>query len=96
MNTQILEIPANSHKSSLSDNILNQRGRGRENFMVTEKLSQADADNENEPIKIIHAVPDMSEIEREHNRKIIGNDLYEVFLRIQAELKNLESEKQNT
>jgi hypothetical protein len=62
--------------------------------MVTEKLSQADT--ENEPIKIIHTVPDMSEIEREHNRKIIGNDLYEVFLRIQAELKNLESEKENT
>lgn len=44
-------------------------------------------DDKNKEIKIIHKTPNMADIEREKNKKRIGNDLYEIFLRIQKELK---------
>lgn len=37
---------------------------------------------------VIHTVPDMSDEEREKTKRMIGNDLYEIFLRIQARLDN--------
>jgi len=40
----------------------------------------------NEKFKVIHVVPDMTDTEREAAKKRIGNDLYEIFTRIQAEL----------
>jgi len=39
-------------------------------------------------IKIIHTVPKLSDIEKNKKQKQIGNDLYEIFSKIQAELKN--------
>ena len=41
--------------------------------------------------KVIHTLPNMGEFEREKAKSRIGNDLFEVFLRIQMELK-IESE----
>jgi len=38
-------------------------------------------------IKIIHTVPKLSDIEKSNKQKQIGNDLYEIFSRIQSELK---------
>jgi len=40
----------------------------------------------NEQVKVIHVVPDMTDTERDAAKKRIGNDLYEIFMRIQAEL----------
>ena len=40
----------------------------------------------NEPVKVIHTVPVMTDTEREATKKRIGNDLYEIFTRIQKEL----------
>ena len=42
-------------------------------------------------MKVIHVVPVMTDAERNATKKRIGNDLYEIFTRIQAEL-NLDSE----
>ena len=37
-------------------------------------------------IKIIHTVPNLSDIEKNKKQKQIGNDLYEIFAKIQSEL----------
>lgn len=47
----------------------------------------------NEQVKVIHTVPNMTDTERDAAKKRIGSDLYEIFMRIQAEL-NLDSEFQ--
>ena len=41
----------------------------------------------NEQVKVIHNVPVMTDTEREAAKKRIGSDLYEIFMRIQAELR---------
>ena len=38
--------------------------------------------------KIIHKTPKMTDIERENKKKAVGNDLYEIFLRIQGKLNS--------
>lgn len=40
---------------------------------------------------ITHTIPKMTDTEREKSKKLIGNDLYEIFLRIQAQL-NIDNE----
>lgn len=45
----------------------------------------------NEQVKVIHTVPVMTDTERDAAKRRIGSDLYEIFMRIQAEL-NLDSE----
>ena len=42
----------------------------------------------NGKIKVINTVPKMTDLEREKSKKIIGNDLYEIFTRIQSQLKS--------
>ena len=42
-------------------------------------------------MKVIHVVPVMTDAERDAAKKRIGNDLYEIFTRIRAEL-GLDSE----
>ena len=61
-------------------------GKGAAN-MTKKQKNEIDYDN----IKIIHTVPKMTDTEREKSKKMIGNDLYEVFLRIQSRL-NLDNE----
>lgn len=43
-------------------------------------------------IKIIHTVPKMTDIEREKKKKVIGDQLYEIFLSI---LSQLDSDSEN-
>jgi len=38
-------------------------------------------------IKIIHSIPNLSDVERESIKKIISNDLHEIFFRIQSKIK---------
>lgn len=45
----------------------------------------------NEQAKVINTVPVMTDTERDAAKKRIGSDLYEIFMRIQAEL-NLDNE----
>jgi hypothetical protein len=42
--------------------------------------------NSNEQVKVVHVIPDMTDTERDVAKKRIGNDLHEIFLRIQEEL----------
>lgn len=60
--------------------------RGVENVGAEEVMQTG-----NEQVKMIHTVPVMTDTERDAAKKRIGSDLYEIFLRIQAEL-NLDSE----
>ncbi len=55
--------------------------RGVANVGV-EEVRQTD----NKRVKVIHTLPVMTEAERDAAKKRIGNDLYEIFMRIQAEL----------
>ena len=41
---------------------------------------------ETEQMKVIHTLPVMTDAERNVAKKRIGSDLYEIFMRIQAEL----------
>jgi len=41
----------------------------------------------NAQMKVLHTVPVMTDMERDAANKRIGNDLYEIFSRIQAELQ---------
>ena len=38
--------------------------------------------------EIIHCIPDMNEMEREQTKKMVGNALYDVFIKILEELKH--------
>lgn len=40
----------------------------------------------NKQTKVIHTVPVMTDTERDAAKKRVGSDLYEIFMRIQAEL----------
>lgn len=62
--------------------------RGVENVGVEEVMQTG-----KEQVKVIHTVPNMTDTERDAAKKRIGSDLYEIFMRIQAEL-NLDSEFQ--
>jgi len=57
---------------------------------TTEKMED---NNMEKQMKFIHIVPNLSDIERERAGKCIGNELYEIFIRILAELKSLKSGK---
>lgn len=60
--------------------------RGVDNVGVGEIMQTG-----NEQTKVIHTVPVMTDTERNAAKKRIGSDLYEIFIRIQAEL-NLDNE----
>lgn len=55
--------------------------RGVDNVGVEEVMQTS-----NEQPKVIHTVPIMTDTERDAAKKRIGSDLYEIFMRIQAEL----------
>lgn len=55
--------------------------RGVDNVGVREVMQT----NKEQP-KVIHTVPVMTDTERDATKKRIGSDLYEIFMRIQAEL----------
>ena len=57
------------------------------NVEVREEVRQTG----NGQVKIINVIPVMTDTERETAKKRIGNDLYEIFTRIRAEL-GLDSE----
>ena len=50
--------------------------------MGAEEVKQVD----DEQMKVIHTIPVMTDAERDAAKKRIGSDLYEIFMRIQAEL----------
>ena len=54
----------------------------RDNLTATQKSRR-----EIEQVKVIHTTPAMSDTQRERAMKRAGNDLYEVFTRIQEKLK---------
>lgn len=56
--------------------------RGVDNVGVREVMQTTG----NEQPKVIHTVPVMTDTERDAAKKRIGSDLYEIFMRIQAEL----------
>lgn len=60
--------------------------RGVDNVGVREVMQTG-----NEQPKVIHTVPVMTDTERNAAKKRIGSDLYEIFMRIQAEL-NIDNE----
>ncbi len=60
--------------------------RGVANVGV-EEVRQTDSKR----VKVIHTLPVMTDAERDLAKKRIGNDLYEILMRIQAELQ-LDSE----
>ena len=58
-------------------NVLRRRQRGKKKNDAADKQ-----------IKIIHTIPRLSDIEKDKLGKQIGNDLYDIFVKIHAELKN--------
>ena len=56
--------------------------------MIGSSSTEKTVDYQGKPVKIIDTVPTMSDAEQDKTKKRIGNDLYEIFLKIKDELEN--------
>ncbi len=56
---------------------------GKEGLKMIKKDEKHEESNH---FKVIHTIPKMSISDREKKTQMIGNDLYEVFIRIQSQL----------